>query len=249
MRSPLAPAVLPLALLLGVAGGAAGQTPTTSPAPVAAPEQTTTIQGTVPDLAGRWLVLAEVVMAQGGPGGLAIPQLWEVTAADGKPAVTVRQVKLPASILDAVNAANKDRRGWEPSVADLQALRDAWSTLAPEDRGVSMVGTIISGQGALPAEAKDDERMRDARFLIQQTLAFHPAQARPIREAMLYGVTGTQPFGYTGNYASTTLAAAPFPIPISFTGTFRMYRLESVPERGLFDRLFGAFAGCGRSAR
>jgi hypothetical protein len=52
--------------------------------------------------------------------------------------------------------------------------------------------------------------------------------------------------GYSGSYTYATVAAAPFPITISHTGTGRMYQLESVPQRGLLERVLGVFTGCGR---
>jgi hypothetical protein len=46
-----------------------------------------------------------------------------------------------------------------------------------------------------------------------------------------------------------TVAAAPFPIPISYKGTFRLYRIDAPPApRGFLSRLFDGFAGCGRRA-
>jgi hypothetical protein len=128
-------------------------------------------------------------------------------------------------------------------------VRDEWQALAPDDRGLAAVETAISGRDAFSDATKADEKMRDARFLIQQTLNYRPAPGSPIRDVMLHGVTETMPLGYRGNYASVSIAAAPFPVTIPFTGTFRMYRLESLPAPGLLARLLDAFAGCGRRPR
>ena len=62
-----------------------------------------------------------------------------------------------------------------------------------------------------------------------------------------YGVTDTLPDGYRGSLTTASMIAAPFPIPITFKGTFRLYRLESVPQAGLLQRVLGMFSGCGRT--
>jgi hypothetical protein len=69
-----------------------------------------------------------------------------------------------------------------------------------------------------------------------------------MKDVMLYGATAETPDGWKGNYASATVAAAPFPIPISFGGTFRMYRLDAVPQRGFLERIMRVFSGCGRQS-
>jgi len=45
-----------------------------------------------------------------------------------------------------------------------------------------------------------------------------------------------------------SVANAPFPIPISFMGTFRLYRLGPPPQPSLWERVLGMFKGCGRTA-
>jgi len=37
------------------------------------------------------------------------------------------------------------------------------------------------------------------------------------------------------------------PVPITLNGTFRSYRLDSAASRGLLQRFFDMFSGCGRS--
>jgi hypothetical protein len=48
------------------------------------------------------------------------------------------------------------------------------------------------------------------------------------------------------------VAAAPFPISISFKGSLHLYRVDgteggATERRGFVSRLFDVFAGCGRS--
>jgi hypothetical protein len=154
---------------------------------------------------------------------------------------------MPPAVEQAVKTANEQRRPWQPSTAELIQIRDGWSALASDDRGASSVETTLTGKDALSDVFKQDERMKDAQFVVQQVVLYPPGQGRPIKEALVYGATQATPDGYSGNYASVSIAAAPVPIPIPFKGTFRMYRLESLEKPGLLARVLGIFSGCGRS--
>jgi hypothetical protein len=243
MRCALTGLLVTLVLSPPLAGAA------DEPAPAEpAPTYTTEVKGTVPELVGRWFVVSQLSLPQGDQPVAVVPSFWEVTAPEGKPTLTVRFVKPPPSIGDAIEAANKERRTWEPGLQELQALRDGWNTLAPEDRGVATVETTVTGKDAFTDAIESDEKMKDAQFLIQVIINFSPGGQRPMKDVLLYGAKESQTDGWRGSYASATLAAAPFPIPISFVGTFRMYRLESVPRRGLLERILDLFAGCGRKA-
>ncbi len=248
MRSSLARALLGLALCASPSLAADPPGASGAPAP-SAPEYSTQVQGTVPDLAGRWFVVTQLEPPQGGQGVIGVvPAFWEVTTAGGKPQLSVRWLTLPPPLARAVETATREKRGWEPSVRDLEQLRDAWSTLPAEDRGAARVEAIIMGKDALADAVKGDARMKDAEFLVQINVSHHPGGGRPMRDVLLYAVLEPQPFGYRGNYASVSIAAAPVPIPIALEGTFRLYRLESLPKPGLLQRVLGMFSGCGRSA-
>jgi hypothetical protein len=254
MRGSIVWPLVALAVWTSTAPAAGATAPTGQPtAPTGAapsgPQYSTRVEGTVPDLTGRWLALTQVKPPQGGPTVYTVVQRWEVVTVDGKPQVDVRFVKLTPALDEQLTAANKDGRAWEPDVGQLQELRDAWSALPPDDRGAATVETVVMGKDAFPDAAKTDEQMKGAEFLIQISIGYNPGAERPIRDVLLYGVTGPERFGYRGNYASVTVAAAPVPIPIALKGTFRLYRLESVQGPGLLQRILGIFAGCGRRTR
>src|SRR5262245_25973558 len=243
MRSALASPLLLLALL------APGARAADEPAPTEPPTASTTeVKGTVPDLAGRWFVVSQLSIPKSDKPVALISSFWDASAAGGKTTLTVRFVHPPQQIKDALDAANKDKRGWEPSVQDLQLVRDSWSTLAPEDRGVANVEVVITGRDAFTDMITSDEQMKDAKFLIQMTTNFTPGGQRPMKDVMLYGASEETPDGWKGNYASATIAAASFPIPISFGGTFHMYHLDAVPQRGFLERIMRVFSGCGRKS-
>jgi hypothetical protein len=236
-----------LALALWTSTAPAAAPTGSSGAAASGPQYATRMEGTVPDLTGRWLALAQVKPPQGGPTVYTVVQPWEVTTVDGKPQVVVRFVKLTPALDEQLTAANKDGRTWEPDVRQLQELRDAWNALPPDDRGAATVETVLMGKDAFPDAVKTDEQMKGAEFLIQININYNPGPQRPIKDVLLYGVTGPEQFGYRGNYASATIAAAPVPIPIALKGTFRLYRLESVEGPGLFQRILGILAGCRRT--
>ena len=88
--------------------------------------------------------------------------------------------------------------------------------------------------------------MRDALFVLEQTLGGE-AGSPVMRQSQRFVATAPRvPVGYTGRYTVVTVAAAPFPVPITYKGTFRMMRLGAEPEpAGWLARLLAMFKGCG----
>jgi hypothetical protein len=157
-------------------------------------------------------------------------------------------VLLPAPLQEALAAAGKDGRLWEPTERDLREIRDGWDSLPPDEPRVSNVETTIMGKQTFTEMVQAEEEMKNAEFVVQLILDFLPGEGRPMKDVLFYGVTGTLPDGYRGNLTSASLVAAPFPIPIVFKGTFRLYRLDSVPQAGLLERVLGMFSGCCRTS-
>lgn len=194
-------------------------------------------------------MVAEIALPDSGGKAVPAPQLWEVRGEGGKTTLSPRDGRLPQPLSAAIAAANTEHRGWEPSIADLQRLRDEWQRLEPEGRPLATVETVVIGRDAFSDQTRADEKTRDAQFVIQQNFSYRPGVGRPIKDTILYSAMAPTSLGYSGNYASITLAAAPFPVPIALGGSFQMYRLESLPAPGLLARLSDAFTGCGRRAR
>lgn len=207
--------------------------------------QTSESLGTVPSLDGRWLVLADLALPENHH--LNVPHFWDVKTVDGKVQIDDRQVTLPPALKTAIDAANKEHAVWTPTAADLETIRDQWATLPAEDRGVSKIEHRVVAKDAFDEMLKNEELMQDADWVVQQSADFRPNEGRPVREVLIWGTLEPTPDGFTGNHMSVAVAAAPFPIPISFKGTFRMYRMESLPARGFVARLLDVFAGCGRT--
>src|SRR5262245_41687513 len=93
MRS--ARSVCAAAVALGLTALAlADDATTTTTAPTAAvTEQSTTVTGTVPDLRGRWLVLAQLGLPDSAKK--TIPTVWDVTRENGELVLHERFVVLP----------------------------------------------------------------------------------------------------------------------------------------------------------
>lgn len=213
--------------------------------PAPAVTQTTETTGTVPDLVGRWLVVADLVLPQGAH--LNVAHFWDVAVVDGKPQIDSRQVGLPPAVRASLEAANEAHVAWTPTPEQLDEVRGAWATLPPEDRGIAKIEHKIIGKDAFDDMIKGEELMKDSQWVVQQSGDFRPNEGRPVRDALLWGGVTTTGDGYSGPHMSVAVAAAPFPIPIAFKGTFRMYRVSPGGERGFVARMLDVFAGCGRT--
>jgi hypothetical protein len=210
------------------------------------PKQTTQVGGSVPDLSGGWLVVTRVEIAPKSGLGTTTASMWNVSTAAGKPEVTLREVGLPAALQASLDKANAEHAVWEPSAGELRELRQAWGGLPALDRGFGHVETKITGSDAFDDVMKGEERMKGARFVVQQIVDFLPGGGRPIKDVYIYGAFQQQPDGWSGNSMSASVAPTPVPIPITLNGTFRAYRLDLAASRGLLARIMDVFSGCGR---
>lgn len=210
------------------------------------PQFSTRVEGTVPNLTGRWLVITQVRTSQAPSGGNGSAQLWEISNAGDGPQLVVRDVQLPPALQAALASANEAGRDWEPNEAQLRELRDGWAALPSYDRGVASTETVITGRDAFTDAIRSDDQMKGSDFVIQTLVNFAAGPNRPIKDVLLFGVNAEAPFGYSANSVSATIAPTPIPIPIVLKGVARLYRLESVPARGVLGWIADAFTGCGR---
>jgi hypothetical protein len=223
-----------------------------APPPSTAPVQETQVTGTPPDLGGRWLSLAWIEKPDGT--STSLPALWEIIAQDGKPVLTHRFVSLPSAQNDALSQANAAGQPWKPSPADLAQIRAAWNDLPAADAHVARVTNEIAARDGFDDDLKSEARTKDAMWVMRQRQDFDASGAPVIRQVAVYSILTPSDGDFTGNFDSVTLAAAPFPLPVPFKGTFRLYRLDAPdrtaaepPARGFLSRLFDVFSGCGRS--
>jgi hypothetical protein len=238
-----------LVVLLLVAAVAVAEEPPTPAAPATTvppsppAEQQTTVRGTVPDLAGRWLVVGAIKLPTGKER--TVPAVWEVARRDGQPVLTIRFVDLPAAQRQALDQANAAETAWRPSSADLAAVAAAWDGLTVQDPKIATLTTELIGSDAFDDAMKSEAISKDALFIVRQLQNFLPTAAPTLKQVNVYAINGTSPTGYTGNFTLAVVAAAPFPIPITLNGMAELYRLQSAPQ-GFLARVLDVFRGCGR---
>ena len=227
-----------------IAGRIVAEEATPSAPPAVAITQTTTINGTAPELEGRWLVLPAVGVSQGAKR--LVPSVWEVTRVDGKMEIHERLVIFPPAQAEALRHGNDEMAGvWEPTKEDLAAINAAWDTLTPEPRGVVEMVHQVTGKDAFDDDLKKDDLSKDALWVVRQKYSFESGGNRPITQANLIAPVKREGDVWVGNYLGLTLAAAPFPIPIKFEGTVRLIPLQrTVPSA--WQRISDLFAGCNR---
>jgi hypothetical protein len=254
MRGALSGTLLALVGSATLALGADQPAATGAPAAVE-PVFRTEVKGTVPDLTGRWLAVStvrasQVMKEKVAPENAqwdATARFWSVTTVGGKPQLTVHWVRLPDSLQEALAPAAKEGRLWEPTETQLREIRDGWDSLPPYESHVVRVETTIMEKQAFTELVQGEPEMQKAEFVVQLAIDFMPGEGRPMKDVLFYGVTDTLPDGYRGSLTTASMIAAPFPIPLMFNGTFRLYRLDSVPQAGLLQRVLGMFSGCGRT--
>ena len=148
--------------------------------------QETTIEGTVPDLTGRWLAVGWLELAGGRQ--TTVPMFWEVTNKDGKPFLTQRFVDLPPAVKTIVDKNNADGQLWRPSGDDLNRIASDWNNLPVLDSHVAHVKSIITGQDAFDDTIKNEPRSKDSKWVVRQRWDFD-GKAGPLnRQVMVYSV-------------------------------------------------------------
>jgi hypothetical protein len=95
---------------------------------------------------------------------------------------------------------------------------------------------------AYPPEFKDDADTVGTKLAIT-VQENYTGTGGALRSATLHGVREIGPKTMSGSFVTTTIAAAPIPIPITLKGDFIAYRIEGVAGASWFSRLF---SGCQR---
>jgi len=219
-------------------------TPTGTTEPRAPITHTTTVEGTLPDLEGRWLLLASLGLGQSAKR--ILPSVIDVRRVDGKLELRERHVVLPAAQNEALRRGNEELGGvWIPTAADLDAIDRAWDTLQMEERGIERMEHQLTGRDAYDDDLKNDATTKDGLWVLRQSYIFLPGGNRPTNQANLVAPTKVEDGVYSGNYLAVAVAAAPFPVPIKFEGTFRLVPVGRA-ERSWWSRLGDFFSGCGK---
>jgi hypothetical protein len=217
--------------------------PTTAP-PAAAPaevEETTRVEGEFPDtLAGRWLFVGTIKPQ----GPVPLTRLLEIRHGAEHLEVLLHHVELPADVSQRAQSAGAGNT-WVPTPDDLAEIARQWDELKPP--AYLQHGSIqheLLRPDAYPHEFNESFGGTEFAIVTRETFVGR----NPVKSTFTaYGVREQTPGGLAGNFASISVAAAPFPIPIAVSGDFKAYRLADAPPRGFLEWLLDWFRGCGRT--
>jgi len=209
------------------------------------PQFTTKIMGTAPKgIDGRWFTLAHLDLPDDRV--INVVGFLDVHLEAPEPSVTKLYAKLPDAQQQAFEAANKANKAWTPTADDISTIAGSWESLPPDPQAVATLETDIFSADAFDDTITANEGMAKARWAFRQRETYHPGGNRPVNQVMILSAVEDLQDGWRGPYASVTVAAAPFPIPIAFNGTVDIHRLDESASGGFFARLFDMFSGCGR---
>jgi hypothetical protein len=256
MRSSFILGLVVLASAAGEAraqGAPASPTASTVPAPAVAaaaalqpsktPPQTTAVHGTLPDLRGRWLVLFDL---QTGEQQRTVPSFVEIDLKAGQVDVVEHFVRLPDEMNAQLDQATEAGTSWKPTPEQLAQIERQWANLSDDERGIVKVANEIWGKDGFDDAIRKESDVAGAVWILRQMYAFAPGGQRPGRQVNVYGAMAPEGDTWRGNVVAAVVTMAPFPIPVTYKGTFRMMRVGAPTPHGLLVRILDAFKGCGR---
>jgi hypothetical protein len=234
-----------LVLLLVLPTLAPAEEPAT-PATLAPVAEKTDVEGTVPaDITGRWFVVTQIKLPTGAvtPAG----RLLEIARGAGHLELHVRRAELPASVSAKLKETPPGAFVWVPADGDLREVAERWDELPAVPADYTSVESKLIGADAFPREFQVDQTTKGASFAISIREAFTGSQ----RVQSVYTVLGVREHRegrFSGTFIMTTIAVAPFPIPITLKGDFQAYRVAAAPEPpSMWRRFLDTFSGCGRT--
>jgi hypothetical protein len=215
---------------------------TTTLAGTGAVPETTEVLGAVPDdLTGRWLAVGNMKLPDGKTR--SIPRAFEIREGSEHLEVVLGRLILPARINTEIETAAAAGQAWTPDAEDLREVKESWGKTPPAGgiEYAKIENKIIDDEAFAP-EFKEDEVSKGSNFVI----TFHEFYSgrQPVRKMYsVYGVRSRAQDKLAGTFLTSSMAMAPFPIPITLKGDFEAYRVDSGSTRSWFERLF---SGCGR---
>ena len=226
-------------LLLPSAGGCADAQ---KPAEVV---ETTDVAGQLPDdLAGRWLVVNQIKLPSGDRR--SYPHLWEIRRGREHLEVVLERVEFPTDLAKKVQDGGSGPTPWTPSADDLHMLAERWEQLPATTGDWTKIEHKLYGADAFTDELKSDDETKDSKFALVTKETFSGAQ--PVKSTIsVYGFRESGPDGQSGSFVTTSIAAAPLPIPITLKGDFTVHRVGAPPPPpSILQRILDMFSGCRR---
>ncbi len=94
---------------------------------------------------------------------------------------------------------------------------------------------------------KSDDVTKDSAYAVIVNETFTGAN-RVMRTLTIFGIDQVEPATMKSKFITTTIAAAPLPIPITLRGEAQLIRLAGEParKRSFAQRILDVFSGCGR---
>ena len=215
--------------------------------PVSEFTDATAVQGKIPvDLTGVWLVVASTKPSpQHAPDKYqSFVQLMKVTDGATKPTFKMLDVQLPKSIQASVDQSRAQLTAWQPTPEQLAELKKTWSTLPKytsktlnEPIYLSVNYTLATPDNytaAIPGAPK--EMLDGTTFALYVSERYRPGEVPSgANIAQLMGrdsfyafkADGGKPDQLNGGaLLKFTVAGAGFPLPMSFGGQVRLYKLS-----------------------
>jgi len=138
-----------------------------------------------------------------------------------------------------------------PFAAELDKTRESHVAFVPDDKAIAALaadwwklpipkpGTFVNGEHRVVAESnydaalREDDNLDDTSFAVVSQFQGNPMVGSGGKSIAVYGAREIGPKKIAGTYVETTLAQAPFPISIEFTGSFTMTRLGDFSNKDL----------------
>jgi len=136
-----------------------------------------------------------------------------------------------------------------PFAEQLEQTRQSHAAFVPDEKAMTALAadwwklplpkpaTFVNGEHRVVAEAnydaslREDDNLKDTSFAIISQFQGNPLSGGGGKNIAVYGAREVGPKKITGTYVETTLAQAPFPISIEFTGSFTMTRLADYSNK------------------
>jgi hypothetical protein len=228
----------------------AGQRAAQQPAQKAAPsgantevKQTTEVGGKIPaEFLGRWVAFAHVKL----PSGLLrhFARLWEIREGDEHYELLLQRGNVPQEISRKLDDATAAGEPWEASPEDIKLISERWDQLMTNSGAAGKIENKLLAAGSYPPEFERDVVTKGSEYAIVFNEVFGGGNQSISRTYSIFAVRKREPDRMTGTFITSSMAMAPFPIPITLKGDFEAYRVGKPTPPSFIQRVLRVFSGC-----
>ena len=206
--------------------------------------QTTEVGGEIPaEFLGRWVAFPHVKL----PSGLVrhFARLWEIREGDEHYELILHRANVPQEVNKKLDDATAAGEPWEASPEDIKLVSDKWDELIPSSGAGGKIENKLLAAGSYPPEFERDVVTKDSEYAIVFNEVFGGGGRQSIsRTYSIFAVRKREPDRVTGTFITSSMAMAPFPIPITLKGDFEAYRVGKPPAPSFIQRVLRVFSGC-----